>query len=314
MLPAGEPAQLRPLSLGEIFDRAVTLYARNAVLFTLIVLAVVIPIAVINYFAGLHDSGTFTQLLDQIEHPGSKTAAPGAASDMGFGMGIIAISVIVGAFVVVAIAAAVGELYRTGRAEAGTCFGYALRRTGAIIVALLCEIAVFFLVMLAGAFAMTMVFVAAFLLVRASAALGVVAFIAAFVVGLLWFLGIMLCYLAFAFAFNALGIEGVGAGAAIARGFSRIFNRSELLRATLICLALIAIYSGLMVVSISMAVLFESLHLHAISVLFTALLSLVSTSFLGILLAVYYFDVRVRREGLDMQAQIAQLQPAASPS
>ena len=42
-------------------------------------------------------------------------------------------------------------------------------------------------------------------------------------------------------------------------------------------------------------------------------ISLVTTSFFGILLAVYYFDVRVRREGLDMQAQIDVLQPAASP-
>lgn len=314
MRSAGDPAVLRPLSLGEVFDRAVTLYVRNALVFTLIVLVVVVPVAILNYFAGQHESATFTQILDQIQHPGKTPASQAAGADEAFGFGVIGLSVVVGAFVIVAIASAVGELYRTGGAQFGACYAYTLRRTGSIIVALLCEIAVFVFVVFAGAFAMGIIFVAAFLLVRASAPLGVVAFVAAAIVGILWLAGMMLCYLAFAFAFNALGNEGIGAGRAIARGFSRVFNRSELLRATLICLALIAIYVGLMIVSLSVTAVFESLHLHILTVLVTAAISLVTTAFLGVLLAVYYFDVRVRREGLDMQAQIDAFGPTASPS
>lgn len=315
MLPAGEPAPLRPLSLGEIFDRAVTLYVRNAVLFTLIALVVVVPVAIMNYFAGMRDSATFSQILAQVAHPG-KAAPPTTAPDAGMALlfGMFAVAIVLGAFTVVAIAAAVGELYRSGRAEFASCYARALRHAGAITVALLCEIAVFVFVAFAGAFTMGVVFVVAFLLVRGSAALGVTAFIGALIVGLLWLVAVLLCYLAFAFAFNALGIEGVGAGAAITRGFSRIFNRTELFRATLICVALVAIYMGLMVVSLGVAAIFETLHLHWLSVVITALISLITTSFFGILFAVYYFDVRVRREGLDMQAQIESLQPTASPS
>ena len=312
MLSTGEPAALRPLSLGEIFDRAVTLYARNAVLFTLIALVVVVPVTIVNYFVGLHSGATFAQVLDQIQHPTKTMPATAATASMGLTFIMLAVAIVLGAFVVVAIAAAVGELYRTGRAEFSTAYAYTLRRTGAIIAVLLCEIASFAVLVFAGAFAMTVVFVAAFLLVRASAALGVIAFVAAVIVGVIWFLAVLLCYLAFAFAFNALGIENTGTGAAIGRGFSRIFNRSELLRAMLICLALIAIYIGLMIVSISVAALFESIHLHILNVLVSAVISLITTSFLGVLLAVYYFDVRVRREGLDMQAQIADLQSTAS--
>lgn len=315
MLSAGEPAQLRPLSLGEIFDRAVTLYVRNAALFTLIALVVVLPLAVINYFASMQDSATFAQILAQVQHPGK---GPPPVSGMGDGVtlvfGMVAVAIVLGAFAVVAIAAAVGELYRSGRAEFASCYARALRRAGAILLALLCEIAVFMLVAFVGAFAMGLVFVAAFLLVRGSAALGVAAFVGALIIGVVWLVAMLLCYLAFAFAFNALGIEGVGAGAAIGRGFSRIFNRTELLRATLICIALIAMYVGLMVVSLGLTAVFETLHLHLLNIALSAVLSLITTSFFGILFAVYYFDVRVRREGLDMQAQIESLQPTATAS
>jgi hypothetical protein len=64
-------------------------------------------------------------------------------------------------------------------------------------------------------------------------------------------------------------------------------------------------------VQFSVAALFEAMHLHVLNVAITAVISLVTYSFLGILLAVYYFDVRVRREGLDMQAQMERLEPAA---
>lgn len=312
MQSAGEPALLRPLSLGEIFDRAVTLYVRNFVPFVLIALVIVVPMAILQYFAGMRDGATFVQLMAQIQHPHKGPLPAATAADTGLAFGMIAAAIVLGAFAVVAIAAAIGEIYRGRRAEWNACYGYALRRTGAILLTLLCEMSVIVLVVFAGAFVMGGIFVAAFLLVQSSPALGIAAFVAAALFALLWVAALLLCYLAFAFAFNALAIEGAPVGAAISRGFSRIFNRSELLRAVLICLALMAIYLGLSVVSLSVAAVFESLHLHLLNVVVSALISLVSTSFLGILLAVYYFDVRVRREGLDMQTQIEGLQPLAS--
>lgn len=303
---------LRPLSLGEIFDRAVTLYAQNAVLFTLIALVVVVPVAIVSYFAGMHNSAAFAQILDQIQHPNKTAPAANASGALGLTMIMVAAAIILGAFVIVAIATAVSELYRSGRCDFSSAYTYALRRSGAILVVLLCEIVAFFVIVFAGVIAMSVVLVAAFLLVKASTVLGVVAFVISIIAGVVMLFAILLCYIAFVFAFNALGIEDTGAWAAIARGFSRIFNRSELGRASLICLALVAIYLGLSVVSISVAALFEALNLHILEVLVSAVISLITTSFLGILLAVYYFDVRVRREGLDMQAEIAELQPTAS--
>jgi hypothetical protein len=46
---APSAVELRPLSIGEIFDRAVTLYVRNFVLFSLMMLTFIIPSAIGQY-------------------------------------------------------------------------------------------------------------------------------------------------------------------------------------------------------------------------------------------------------------------------
>lgn len=314
MSSAGEQALLRPLSLGEIFDRALTLYVRNFVPFTLIVAVLVVPLSIANYFIGLHESSSFAQILAQIQHPSKTPPSSDAAALEGWNVLLVLLAVLLNAFTIVAIAAAVGRLYRRELPDWRACWNASLRRTGAILIALLCELGVFVVVLFAGAFALTGVFVAAFLLVRGSPALGIVAFVAAIIIGIAWFVGIVLCYLSFGFAFSALGVENASIGAAIGSGFSRVFNRGELLRAVLVCLALAVIYLGLSIVSVSIAAVFEAMSLHLLTVLVGAVLSLVMTAALGVLLVVYYFDVRVRREGLDMQAEIESLRPlAASP-
>jgi hypothetical protein len=312
MHPAGEPVALRPLSLGEIFDRALTLYVHNFALFTLIALVLVVPLAIAQYFIGLHQSDSFAQLIAQIQHPGSAPPQTPSAQTAWM-IALVAMAVVLNAFAIVAIAAAVGRLYRGESGDWRACYAQALRRVHAILITLAAELAAFIVLFFLGIFAVAAVLVTAFLLVRTSAPLGVVAFIAGIAVGIAWFAGIVLCYLAFGFAFNAIGIEAAGVGGAIASGFARVFNRGELLRAILVCLALLVIYFGFSVISISVAATFEALHLHLLNVVVNSLLSLVSTALLGVLLAVYYFDVRVRREGLDMQAEIEGLPVASAP-
>lgn len=313
MHPAGEPVALRPLSLGEIFDRALTLYVHNVALFTSIALVLVLPLALVQYFIGLHQSDTFAQLLAQMQHPGSVPAQKNGGAQTAMAVGMVLFAVVLNAFAVVAIAAAVGRLYRSEAVDWRACYAQAVRRGGAIVVTLLAEMATFLAVFFAGIFAVTAVLVVAFLFVRASAPLGVIAAIVGVLVGVAWFIAIMLCYVAYGFAFNAIGIEAAGVGPAIGSGFARVFNRSELLRASLVCLALLVIYVGFAIVSIAVAATLETMHLHLVNVAVSALLSLVSTALLGVLLAVYYFDVRVRREGLDMQAELEGLVIAPSP-
>lgn len=310
--PGDRAALLRPLTLGEVFDRAVTLYVRNFVPFTLIALAVIVPMAVLQYFAGLHASATFTQLLAQMQKPGSVPAPAQTGADGLWGFANIFASITLGAFATVAIAAGAGRIYRGERIEWGACYGRAFARTPAILFMLLIEITGLAFVLLAGGMAIGITFGLAIVFLRVATVLAVVAFVFAFAVLVLWLVFLVLCYLAFAFAYNAVGIEGVNMWKAIGSGFSRIFNRGELFRACLVALAFMAIYLGLMVVSVSVAALFESVSLHIINVAVSAAIGLVSMSFLGILIAVYYFDVRVRREGLDLQMQVDSLEGAAT--
>lgn len=311
-VPGDRAALLRPLTLGEVFDRAVTLYVRNFVPFTLIVLAVIVPMAVLQYFAGLHASSTLTQLLAQMQKPGSVPTPAQTGADGLWGLANIVVSIVLGAFAAVAIAAAAGRIYRGERIEWGACYARAFARTPAILLMVLVEIVALALVLLAGGMAIGITFGVAIVLLRVSTILAVVAFVVASIVVLLWLVFLVLCYLAFSFSYNAVGIEGVSMWQAIGSGFSRIFNRSELFRASLVALAFMAIYFGLMIVSVSVAALFESMKLHVVNVAVSAAIGLVTMSFLGILLAVYYFDVRVRREGLDLQMQMETLEGAAT--
>ena len=312
MNAAGDGAALlRPLTLGEIFDRAVTLYVRNFVPFSLIVLVVIVPTAVLHYFAGLHASSTFTQLLQQIENP-KRTVTPMAATTDGlFALASLGVSILLGAFAAVAVAVATARLYDAGRIDWGACYIRTLSRVGSILLVLAIEIVLMIMVIFAGAIAMGLAFFVAGVAVSGSVVLGVLAFIAAAIVVLVWLVFLVLCYFAFAFAYNAIGVEGTNLFVAMGSGFSRIFNRSEVLRACLVALAFVAMYIGLFIVQVSVAAVFEAMNLHILNVAITAVISLVTFSFLTILLAVYYFDVRVRREGLDMQAQMERLESAA---
>jgi hypothetical protein len=271
----------------------------------------VLPTAIMQFVLGMHQAG-LAQILDQIQHPGKAPvpATSGAVTALFFAL--IAVSVALYSFMLVAIAAAIGDLYRGARPEWTSCYAHAARRFGAIVVTLLGEVAALVGLFTAGAIAIFMVFFLAFLLVRLSAVLGVVGIVAAALVVLGWILSLMLCYLAFGLAFNALGNEAAGSANALLRGFSLVFNRREFGRALLICLALAAINIGLSAVSLGVAAGFELLHFQLLNVVVNAIISLVSSAFIGVLLAVYYFDVRVRREGLDLQTQIEQLQSAAS--
>ncbi|HLI96666.1 MAG TPA: hypothetical protein VKT72_11350 [Candidatus Baltobacteraceae bacterium] len=307
----GDPALLRPLSLGEIFDRAVTLYVRNFAVVSLIALVVALPLAVVQFVAGLHQSATFLQILDQIQHPGKAPMPQSSGFETALFFAAIPLSIVLNSFMLVAIASAIGDLYRGERPEWTACYARAARRLGAIALALLGQFAVLLVLVFAGMFLMFTAFFIAFLFVRLSTALGIVAIVVAGIITLAWFLSMLLCYLAFGFAFNALGNEQTGGGGAILRGFGLVFNRSELLRALLVCLALMAIYIGLSAVAMGVAVLFEMVHMPLLYIAVNAVVSLITSAFVSVLLTVYYFDVRVRREGIDLQAQIHDLPQTA---
>jgi hypothetical protein len=303
---------LRPLTLGEIFDRAITLYVRNFAPFSLVALAVIVPVAVLQYFVGLHASQTMTQLLEQMQHPATAAVPVETAQEQTMSVVMLGASIVLNVFGVVAMAAATGRLYRGEKVEWGPCWRQTLRRTPAIIGTLLIEAAVMLAGALAGGMVLGFLFIAAAFAFRGAAALALAMVVLIALAVLAGFLVFFLCALAFGFAYAALGVESMTIWASIGSGFRRIFTRAELGRAILASLALMAIYLGIGIAGVSIGGVLEFAHLHVLNVAVSATAGLLSLCFVGILIAVYYFDVRVRREGLDLQVQIEQLSAAAS--
>src|SRR5579872_1085801 len=154
MAQSGDPALLRPLSLGEIFDRAVTLYVRNFAVVSLIALVVALPLAVVQFVAGLHQSASIQQLLDQIQHPGKTPVPQSGGLETALIFATIPLSIALNGFMIVAMASAIGGIYRGESPEWTACCVRAARRLGAIALTLLGQFAVLLMLVIAGVFLM----------------------------------------------------------------------------------------------------------------------------------------------------------------
>lgn len=310
---AGDALPLRPLSIGEIFDRTVTLYVRYFGLFTLIMLVVVLPVTVASYFA-MYGSTTYQQVLQQAGHP-SHTAASSTLmlSSLlqleGILMLVLLLQLLLLPFANTATASAVGDLYHARRPTWRQSYAAALRRWPAILGAEFMTLVIMGGALFSGAMAFGAVLAASIFLARGSTAAVIAAGFVVILLVVAWMLAMALCAFAMGFAFIAIVVEHVGVFSAISSGFARIFNRKEIGRGVVVFLALIAISIGLYVVLAMVAGLAQGLtHSFALYGIVTAPISVVSSTFTALLFSVYYFDVRVRREGLDMQTQLDRLE------
>jgi ABC-type glycerol-3-phosphate transport system permease component len=114
-------------------------------------------------------------------------------------------------------------------------------------------------------------------------------------------------FVSMAFGMNAVAIEGRGAVAAFGGGFGRIFNRKEFWRAVLfsICAFAINVIGSMLIGAVAFAFVF--LKSVAIEVVATSLLNAAFAPFSVVLIAVYYFDVRIRHEAFDLESELERL-------
>ena len=71
--PGSNPAlNLRPLSLGEVFDRAFNLYFTHIATFTALIAVVIVPMALMSYFQTRDLFDFYVNLFQQVRaHPGT---------------------------------------------------------------------------------------------------------------------------------------------------------------------------------------------------------------------------------------------------
>ncbi len=303
----GRPA-LRALSIGEIFDRAVTMYVRHFAVFTLIVLTLLVPIGILDYFVTDRSTSQLSQLLAQITHPGALGNPVYSPSQLSAIFAVALLTLLLAPFTNNAVAVGVAAIYAGRTPTYAGGYERVLRRWAPLLgTTLLCGLILLttYVAVVFGAFivafTVTLLAVAARFLIVLFAIIGLVVVLA---IILLFVLLVMCC----AFALYASTIEEARPADAIGEAFRRLFNRREIGKATLISLAYLAIQIGAFVIGAALATLLLTFaHSPVLELAVETVINAAVTAFVTILLATYYYDVRTRSEGLDLEVDLERL-------
>ncbi|MBV8639694.1 MAG: hypothetical protein JO322_16560 [Candidatus Eremiobacteraeota bacterium] len=303
---------LRPLGIGEIFDRAVTLYVRNFVTFTLMVLTLLAPLAVVQYVL-LPDRGeSLAQVIGQIEHPVKTPRAPVSNEEIVALMVIFAIAVVFAPFVNNAVAVGVAHVYNGGEPQYGASFAAVFRRWLPLLGTAILNVSILlglYMLMVVG---LILLLTVGILLVRPALPLAVVVFAFAIVALLAVLLLFLLLLIAYAFSMYSTSLEDASPVHAIGLAYRRIFNRVEFKKALLMAVAYIGLQIGVFLLSTTVALLATFVvKNYAVELAVNTVVSAMMGAFLTILLAVYYYDVRTRIEGLDLETDLQRLTAAS---
>lgn len=293
-MDATQTAALRPLRIGEMFDRAVTVHVGHFGLFTLLAFAVVLPVAVAEF--ALVRGGDLQQLIGELGRPGSPSSLDAAASlYAAFGAAVL-LQVLLGPFLTIACAHAVADAYQGTRPTWRGCYAQAFSRWLPVLGTICLELFILCGTVVVGSIALAIPFGIGAAALRVPA-VGIALIALGVLLAVAWMALLMVTVLAANVAFDAVGVEKAGAVDAIHRSFTRIFNRRELGRAFLVVFALFAVYVALYIVSVALSLLVTGiLHSPVVQVGLSAAIGLVSSAFIGVLTAVYYFDLRGRGE------------------
>jgi hypothetical protein len=298
---------LRALSIGEIFDRAVTMYVRNFVVFTLTVLTLLVPLGVLEYFLTASSTSSLAQLMQQIAHPTSPMSSYSSTQIGAFSL-LILVAAIFSPFTNNAVAVGVAAIYAGRTPTYRDGYARVLRRWGPLVGAMLLCVLIFIGAYLAIVLGVTILVLTGTALLAAAPALGIPLALVGIVLLLAVVLFFLLLVLCCAFTLYATTIEEVSPADAFGESFRRIFNRRELGKATLISLAYLAIEFGAAFLGGAVGLLvLSAVHSTIAQLAVNTVINAAVTAFITILVAVYYYDVRTRSEGLDLEVELERL-------
>ena len=289
---------MRPLNFGEILDVAIKIVTRNAATLFKLVAIIAIPLQVFTTLV-LASAGA-DPTTGSLFNPTAPDTTISSDEVWKFVAGTIV--VVIANFVAATLATAacyraVGDAYLGGKPGWRDSLRYGLRRLHSVLwVTLLVTLAV-------GGIATGSIFVAALFIGIGGAG-------AAVVFALLGFLGILpliiWLYFAWSVAVPAQLTEDVRGTKAMARSFRLVKGRWwPVFGVQLVASAATTIVASIFSV-IPALVLFTDLGENdfasaTINGLVTALASVITTPFLAAVAVVLYFDLRVRKEGFDLQ-------------
>ncbi len=297
--------QVRPLDLGDIFDRAINLYARHFRAFAGIALVAIVPLALVQYFELRLEGPQLGALLAVWQHPERLgTQRLPALFDSPSSIALTVLSVVAGyvltTFAVCAVGVATSDAYRKEPISVGAAYRTTLARWPAILGMLGIVLGVLILCYVVLVFIVSIPLIVG---VMFSSALALIAPIVTLLAVVAIFLTLALLLVLGAFAFFGIAVEGRSVAAAIELAVSRIFTRPQFRRALLCAIAAGAV----MTVPAGLVDTVAFLGLGRWPAAYVGLDSIVRCAilpFAALILAVYYFDVRVRREGFDLEGGI----------
>jgi hypothetical protein len=309
-LPAEATNTLRPLSIGEMLDRAVSISVRFFVVLLLIYVVFAIPLTVFQYLGTADMAKFFAAITDALQKTGQRTDPQAIARALSVApvFNVFTVLYFVTALLVAPLPSAAlmwtaAEIYGHGRVptfqaayrEGFRCW---LPLIGVnvpwIVLGLVAYVAVTVLVVIVVlAFVLLNALLKSFALVAGAAIAGLLL--------LAFFALVLLGVLAANVSYFAIIVERAGFISAFSSGLTRVFGRS-LRRSLLVSLALFAVGIGLYLMgALGQAVLLGLLHNNALGTVFGALLRLVVVIFTAVFLAIYYYDIRIRTEGFDLR-------------
>ncbi|HKW45427.1 MAG TPA: hypothetical protein VJN22_07190 [Candidatus Eremiobacteraceae bacterium] len=322
MISEQPSVNLRPMSIGEMLDRAFTVYLKNALVLTAALVVVLVPLLILNYL-GSRDLLGFDLSMFQaaVKNPNASPPAPDLNQLMQLyttSLPFLGLTMLLSTFALpfanAAVIAGVSRSYLGQRIRFADCYRDALARWPHILI-----LAVLWIVALVlGVVMLEIVF---FILAIGAGALGSllpsaldVALAFLLIPAFLWILITSLqAYLAWALSFAAITLEHVDPVKAFASSFSRVFGRGSYWRSVGLSAAIAGI--GLtveLIVGGAVTALYLWLKLSVGSAplalsAFGGLVSAVITPLSFAIVAMYYYDVRIRREGFDLEHLTAML-------
>ena len=317
---------LRPLKLGEILDRAVTLTVRYFVPLASIYVVFAIPLAVVQYFASRDFARFMTEVTSAIgvQASGGKPVDPnvlmrhlaGASGPSGWTTAMFALLFFVGPLATAALTYAIAAYYEGRPVTFGSAYRVGLARwlplIGINLLYVAAALALYVAVVMIGVIlAFGLVFITQFahaVGIALAVLAGAAALLAVALAGALGLVALQTSY------FTSV-VEGAGVVRSFARGVTRVFGRLGFGRALLVAAAYLAVGLGLVVVNLAGDALLAGLLRSAIAAeAFSAVLRIVSVAFLGAFVGVLYFDMRVREEGYDLELAAQAVQSQTLPA
>lgn len=314
---------LRPLGLGELLDRAVNLSVKYLVPFALIYAVVEIPIAVVQFVWFGPQSGAMSSLLTVF----SRQAAGGKAMDP-FTMrqlsaqllpqagGLTLMTLLLYPLSKAALVEATTTAYLRGAVDFKSAYRVAFARwlplLGVVGLYIACGIGVYLVVFV-------LVFLAAFVLGAITVGLHTLGTAIAIVLGVAVAIALFLFFLVAGLAFEVSVftsvLEHASPARSLAAGIRRVFRGVGLRRSLVVGLAYLAVILAIGLISAAGAMVLAGLARSVlVNALFSTLVGLATAAFVTSFMGIFYFDLRVREEGLDLELAARQLASGAPAS